>query len=60
MMNWKSYGRVLGLILRYYPDIFQERLRKTTKKFSQNSLSSFRDFNLGPPEYEAGMLTIQQ
>jgi hypothetical protein len=32
---------------------------KTTKHFSQDSLSPGRDFNSGPPKYESGVLAIQ-
>jgi hypothetical protein len=36
-----------------------EGLRKTTKNRSLDSLSSGRDLNPGPPEYEAEVLTSQ-
>jgi hypothetical protein len=42
--------------LRYYPGIYLEELRKTTKA-CQNGRSPRRDFYLGPPEYEAGVIT---
>jgi hypothetical protein len=45
--------------LRYYPNICLEGLRKTTKSLSQDSRSPGRDLNLGPPKYEAGVLTTQ-
>jgi hypothetical protein len=37
----------------YYPGIFLEGLRKTTKNLSQSSRSPDRDINPEPPEYEA-------
>jgi hypothetical protein len=43
------------LNLRYYPGIYLERLRETTKNFSRDSRSLGRDLNLGPPKYEAGV-----
>jgi hypothetical protein len=48
-----------GRILRYYPEICLEGLRKTMKKLSQYHLPPGRDLNQGPPEYEAGELTTQ-
>jgi hypothetical protein len=33
------------------------RLRETTNNISQNSWSPGQDLNLGPHEYEAGVLT---
>jgi hypothetical protein len=48
-----------GLILRYYPGIRLEGLRKTTEILSQDSLSRGRDLNLGPPEYEVRVSTSQ-
>jgi hypothetical protein len=51
-MNWKGFGRSgLGLILRYYPGICLERLKKTTKKLSQDSRHWSWDFNVGPNAY---------
>jgi hypothetical protein len=52
-------GSGLGLIVKYYPDISLERLRKTTKTLSQGSQSPAQDFNPGTTEYEAGMLTTR-
>jgi hypothetical protein len=43
--------------LKHYPDICLGELRKTMKGFSQNSRSPARNFNPGPSEYEAGLLT---
>jgi hypothetical protein len=40
------------LILRHYPGIRLDVLRKTTKNFIQDSLSPGRDLNMWPPEYE--------
>jgi hypothetical protein len=56
MMNLKGSGR--GLILSYYPGI-RWRMSKTTQNLTQDSWFSGLDFNLGPPEYEAGMLNIR-
>jgi hypothetical protein len=51
-MNWKGYGREWSWPnLRYYPGIFLEGLRKTTRNLLQDIQS------LGPPEYKAGVLT---
>jgi hypothetical protein len=59
-MNWKGWGRKRSwLNLSYYPSIFLEGLRKTTKNFSQDTRSPGRDLNPGPPEFEAGVLTTQ-
>jgi hypothetical protein len=52
-------GSSCGLILKYYSGICLEELKKTTKDLSQDSRSPDRDFNPGPPEYEAGMLTMR-
>jgi hypothetical protein len=41
-----------GLILRYCLGIRVERLKKTTKNFSQDSLSPGRGLSLGSTEYE--------
>jgi hypothetical protein len=58
MMNMIQYGRKqLSPNLRYYPGIFLEGLRKTTKNLRQDSQSQGRDLNMGPTEYEAGVLT---
>jgi hypothetical protein len=57
MMNWK--GSVCGLILRYYPSIHLDGLRKTAKILSQVNRSPGRYLNLGPPEYEAGVLSTR-
>jgi hypothetical protein len=43
-----------GLILMYYPGICLEGLETTTNNSGQ---PSGLDFNPGPPEYEAGVLT---
>jgi hypothetical protein len=58
MMNSKGFGSSRGLILRTYPGIHLEGLRKTTKTLSQNSRPQGRDLNSGPPENE-GVLTIR-
>jgi hypothetical protein len=44
-------------ILRYYPGIYLEGLRNTTKSDSQDCMFPGQDSNAGPPEYEAGVLT---
>jgi hypothetical protein len=46
-----------GLILRYYPCICLDGLRKTMENLSQYSWSPGRDLNPASPEYEAGVLT---
>jgi hypothetical protein len=48
----KEIGR--GIILRYYPRIRQEGLRKATKKHGEDSQPPGRNLNPGTPEYEAG------
>jgi hypothetical protein len=61
MMNRKECGRKQSWPnLRYYPGICLGGLRKTTKKFSQDSRSPGSDLNTGPPLHEAGMLTSRQ
>jgi hypothetical protein len=52
-------GSGRGLILRYCPWIRLEGLKKTTKPLRQDSRIPNRDLNLGPPEYEAGVLLIR-
>jgi hypothetical protein len=46
-----------GLILTYYPSIFVDGLRKTTKNLSQDSRYPDRDLNPGSPECEAEVST---
>jgi hypothetical protein len=46
-----------GIILRYYPSIRLEGLRKTTRHLSQDSRPPSLDFNSEPPKYEARVLT---
>jgi hypothetical protein len=53
----KESGR--GLILRYYPGIRMEGLRKTTINLSHDSRSLGPDLNLKPHEYKAGVLTTR-
>jgi hypothetical protein len=50
-------GSVRGLILRYYPGIRLEGLRKNTENLNQDSRSPGSD--PGPPEYEAGVASLQ-
>jgi hypothetical protein len=45
--------------LNYYPGSCLEGLRKSTKTLSLDSRSPGRDLNLGPPEYEAAVLTTR-
>jgi hypothetical protein len=52
-------GSGSGAILRYYVGICLEELRKTTKNLSHDSRFSGRDMNLGPIDYEAGVLTTR-
>jgi hypothetical protein len=52
-------GSGRGLMLRYYLRIRLEELWKTPKTRSQVNLSSGRDLNPGPPEYEAEVLTTR-
>jgi len=60
MMNWKVFGRKRSWpILRYYPGIRLEGLRKTTKTSIRIAGRRGRDSNPGPPEYEAGVLTTK-
>lgn len=42
-----------------YPSIFLERSRITDKNCNQNNLSSDRELDHGPREYEAGVLTVR-
>jgi hypothetical protein len=59
-MNWKgSERKQLWFVLWHYPGICLEGLRKIIKALSQDSLSADRDLNLGPPKYEAEVLTTQ-
>jgi hypothetical protein len=55
--NLEGSGR--SLILRSYPGIILDRLRKITKNLSQDSRSLGQDLNPGPPKYEAGVLTTR-
>jgi hypothetical protein len=50
-------GSRRGLILRYYPNIRLEGLRKTTKISLTIAGRQGQDFNPGSPEREAGVLT---
>jgi hypothetical protein len=53
-------GSGSGLITRYYPGIRLDGLRKMMKAVSKDSRFPGRDFDSGPPEYEAGVLTTRQ
>jgi hypothetical protein len=46
-------------VVAYYPGIFLEGLRNTTKNLSPGSRSPGRDLKPKLPEYEAGVLTTQ-
>jgi hypothetical protein len=50
-------GSSRGLILRYYPEIYLQGLKKTTKTLSQDSRYTGRGYRSLPPEYEVGMPT---
>jgi hypothetical protein len=50
-------GSGYDLILRYFPDTGLEGLRKITENLNQDSRMLGRESNLGPPEYEVGVLT---
>jgi hypothetical protein len=55
MVNWKVCGRTRSWPnLRYYPGIYLEGLRKTTKTLSHYSRYPVKDRNPGSLEYEAG------
>jgi hypothetical protein len=59
-MNWKGCERErLWSGWMYYPGICQKGLRKTIKILRQNSQSPSWDLNLGPPEYDKGVLTTR-
>jgi hypothetical protein len=50
-------GSGLGLMLRHYPGIRLEGLRKTN--LNQDIRSPGRDLNIGHLEYETGVLTTR-
>jgi hypothetical protein len=59
-MNWKLFGRKMlcpnfMILSRNSPGEFEENHENT----NQDSRSLVRDFNLGPPEYKAEVLTTQ-
>jgi hypothetical protein len=57
-MIWKECGRKQSWPnLEYYPGIYLEGLRKTTKNLSHDNRSPDRDLNLKSREYRAGVLT---
>jgi hypothetical protein len=60
MTNWKGVERSgCCIVLRLFPGIRLDRLRKSTRILSQDSRSSIRDLNPKTPEYETGVLTFQ-
>jgi hypothetical protein len=59
MVNWEEFRRKRSWCnSRYYPSIRLEVLIKIMKNFNQCSPSPGRGLNLGPPEYEAGVLPL--
>jgi len=50
--------RIGRTVLRYYPSICPEGLRKTTKNVGQESRCLDRNSNSGYPEYETDALTF--
>jgi hypothetical protein len=59
-MNSNGRGKKLSWHnLKYYPDTCLEGPRKTTRNVSQDTQSPGRNLNPGPPQNEAGFLTIQ-
>jgi hypothetical protein len=57
MMICKGFVRSgRGLILRYYPGIRLEGLKKNTNSIR---MTGRRVLNPGPPEYEAGVVTTR-
>jgi hypothetical protein len=57
IISWKGYRRnQLCPNLRYYPGIFLEGVRKTTKT-SVRIASLQTDLKPGSPKYEVGVLT---
>jgi hypothetical protein len=60
MINWIGGGRSRSWPnLTYHPGICLAILRTTTKTLNHDNRCAGRDLNLGPPEYEGGMLTTQ-
>jgi hypothetical protein len=60
MMNRKEYERERSRPnVRHCPGICLEGVRKTMKNLGQDSRHSDQDLNPGPPEHEAGVLTIR-
>jgi hypothetical protein len=51
---------VIVFWLRYYPTIYLEWLRKTTKILIKDSRNPDRDFKRAPPEFMSGTLTLNQ
>jgi hypothetical protein len=59
-MNCKRFGRKRSWPnLKYYPGICLEGPRKSEKPLSQDSRFMSRDFNPGPLEYEAQVLSTE-
>jgi hypothetical protein len=60
MMNWKGFGRKqvwpsFKVLSQYLPGWTEEN----HKNLSQDSQSRGQDTNVGPPEYESGVLITQ-
>jgi hypothetical protein len=55
--NMTGSGR--GLVLRYFPGIYLEGLKKYTKILNQDERPLDRHVNPGLPQYEAGMLNTR-
>jgi hypothetical protein len=57
MMIWKGYGRKwLWSNFKVPTWHLPGGTEKTMKNLCQDSQSPSRDFNMGPPEYETGVL----
>jgi hypothetical protein len=58
MMNWKRFERKRSWsVLRYYPDICLDGLRKTTKYLNLHSRFAGKYLKPGSSEYETRVLT---
>jgi hypothetical protein len=57
-MNEKGYERSVVTLLKVLCRHFLEELRKTTMDLSQDSRSTGRDLDPGPPEYGTGVNSL--